>query len=356
MITLLKLNPYTGDTMAPSPNHDARKEPAIEGIVLHATADEGEEALSLTWLRSPKSRVSCHLLVDRAARVTRLVGDRQRAWHAGSSWWRGTSDVNSITIGIEIANRNDGEPYTDAQYRRVAAIVAHYCAQGLSLDDVVSHGEISGGRKTDPLGWQWDRFRLMVQEQLRPADIPPLRAPVASAPPPNGPAVSVAPTVVPSGAALSKQRAPVTTKPKPILHSRILWLNALTVLAGAGLLIGDALNLAHGVGIHPPEWVTKWALFAVGLVNIILRLRTTRPLTCSENVRSSPPEAPKRRQEEASVITTERRQQPRGNAAAAVRSGRGVVPAAGEGPLARGLPAHPSASREDGMKGSGWRP
>jgi len=97
VITLLKLSPYTGDLVAPSPNHDARKAPAIEGIVLHATEDGGDEAYSLAWLRSPKSRVSCHLLVTRGGRVTRLVGDRQRAWHAGLSNWHGTSDVNSIT-------------------------------------------------------------------------------------------------------------------------------------------------------------------------------------------------------------------------------------------------------------------
>ena len=167
MITLLQLKPYTGDVVAPSPNHGARRAPLIQGSVLHATADEGNEALTLSWMRSPKSRASCHLLVSRAGRVTRLVGDQQRAWHAGIARWRGTNDVNSITLGIELANRNDGEPFTDAQYGRVADIVAHYCRQGLSLDDVVGHWEIAAGRDADPLGWDWDRFRALVQHQLR---------------------------------------------------------------------------------------------------------------------------------------------------------------------------------------------
>jgi N-acetylmuramoyl-L-alanine amidase len=167
VITLKKLRPYTGDFVTRSPNHGARNAPVIQGIVLHATADEGDEALSLSWMRSPESRVSCHLLVSREGQVTRLVGDRQSACHADGASWRGTSDVNSVTLGIAIANRNDGEPYTDAQYGRVAEIVAHYCRQGLSLDDVVSHGEIAADRKTDPLGWDWDRFRAMVQHHLR---------------------------------------------------------------------------------------------------------------------------------------------------------------------------------------------
>src|SRR5262249_7622079 len=157
--------PFTGDVASPSPNHDARKAPGIEGIVLHATADHGEESVALGWRRSPKSGASCHLFVSRAGRVTRLVGDRVHAWHGGASWWRGTNDVNSMTLGMEIANRNDGEPYTEAQYHRVAEIVAYYCAQGLSLNDVVSHAEIAAGRKTDPFAWDWDHFRMLVQEQ-----------------------------------------------------------------------------------------------------------------------------------------------------------------------------------------------
>jgi N-acetylmuramoyl-L-alanine amidase-like protein len=283
VITLLKLSPYTGDLVAPSPNQDARNAPAIEGIVLHATADDGEESLSLSWLRSTKSRVSCHLLVNRAGRVTRLVGDRQRAWHAGLSWWKGTSDVNSITLGIEIANRNDGEPFTDAQYRRVASIVAHYCKQGLSLDDVVGHNQIAQGRKTDPLGWNWNLFRAMVQDQLWPANVLPNVAVTPSAPARRPPVVAALPAPVAVADASPKQRSAV--KPKHVLQSRTLWLNAMTVLAAGGMLAGDALDLARRVGINPPEDVIKWALFAVGVANIILRLQTSRPLTCTEDGR-----------------------------------------------------------------------
>lgn len=308
MITLLKLSPYTGDVVAPSPNHDARRAPAIEGIVLHATADQGEEANSLTWLRSPQSRVSSHLFVNRVGLVTRLVGDRERAWHAGHSTWRGTSDVNSITLGIEIANRNDGEPYTDAQYRRVSAIVAHYCRQGLSLDDVVSHGEIAESRRTDPHGWRWDRFRTMVQDQLPPAEV---SGPYAwlAAPAPERVADSSASSSTSRGVPLPKSIG-VTATPKPILRSRTLWLNVLTVLAAAGLLVNETLDLAGRVGIHLPANAIKWALLGVGIVNIILRLRTTRPLGGSQGADLMVPAALVAQSKE------ERRRRPRGIASA----------------------------------------
>jgi hypothetical protein len=281
MITLLKLRPYTGDVVAPSPNRGPRKAEAIKGIVLHGTEDSGNEALTLSWMQSPKSRVSCHLLVSRAGRVTRLVGDQQRAWHAGHSWWRGTSDVNSITLGIEIANRNDGEPFRYEQYRRVADIVAHYCRQGLSINDVVGHDQIAMGRKRDPLGWDWERFKAMVEVRTQTADdeltAPPLPEPVME----SVPAVTVA---APRVTATPVRHASISALPKRILQSRTVWVNGLMVIACIGALIGDSLDLAFRLGITLPEHVTKWALFVVGIVNIIFRLRMTQPLTCSPNV------------------------------------------------------------------------
>ena len=289
MIGLLKLSPYTGDVLAPSPNHDARSAPAIEGIVLHATADQGNEVQSVSWMRSPKSQVSCHLVVSRTGRVTRLVGDRQRAWHAGLSWWHGTDDVNSITLGIEIANRNDGEPYTDAQYSRVAEIVGHYCCQGLTLHDVVGHAEIAESRKSDPFDWDWERFRDMVRQQLLvddPPPLPPVRAAEQSV------SVNTALAPAPAPTPLPAPRARAAIPAKPLLHSRTLWLNTLTLLAAVPLFVGDTFDLAHRTGITLPPEIVKWALFVLGLLNILLRLRTSQPLTCGKDVPCPPAEWP----------------------------------------------------------------
>jgi hypothetical protein len=292
VITLLKLTPYADTELAASPNHDARKSQGIEGIILHATQDGGNEAQALEWLRAPKSGVSCHLLVSRNGLVTRLVGDRERAWHAGISWWRGTADVNSITLGIEIANRNDGEPYTDAQYRIVAEIVAHYCRQGIVLDDVISHGAVAEDRRSDPFGWDWDRFRAMVEDQLRPPGaegngrrwVPYDRRggerastgassdrSTGAEPKPQLAAMSPPKMQTPAAPAKKQQ---TTLPPKSAACACTLWLNWVTVLAAAGMLVAESLDLASSVGLTIPEEVTMWALFAVGLVNIILRLQS----------------------------------------------------------------------------------
>ena len=325
MITLRKLRPYTGDIVAPSPNQGARKAPLIQGIVLHATEDEGDESLCLSWMRSPRSRVSCHLLVSRNGRVTRLVGDQQRAWHAGVARWRGTSDVNSITLGIEIANRNDGEPYTDAQYARVADIVAHYCRQGISLDDVVSHGEIASSRRKDPFGWDWDRFRAMVQQRLRPAADASPCVQVARAPEPGTHGSAGVPAVAPHAVApAAKKRVPAIAGPKPVRYGRAGWLNGMTVLAWGGMLAAEGLDLAHRLGMTLPKDLTKWAMFAVALLNIILRWRTMRPIAFGQAAEPAPDEAPAEHAHEPPVVTRETRPQAGRRLASALRTNRGI--------------------------------
>lgn len=173
MIPFDRLQPYPADREAPSPNQGVRHASALQGVVFHATADDGNEGGSLSWMRSPQSQASCHLLVLRDGSVVRLVPDARRAWHAGAAVWRGVTDVNSITLGIEVANRNDGrEPYTDRQYARLAEIGAWYCREGLTPADFVSHAEVAPGRKTDPLGFDWNRWRREVAAQTGLASPP----------------------------------------------------------------------------------------------------------------------------------------------------------------------------------------
>lgn len=169
MITLARLLPAAADTTRQSPNCDARPSSvsAIRCVVLHATADGGHESEAEAWLCDPQSNVSAHLHVRRDGTVARLVADELRAWHAGRSWWRGSPRVNDFSLGWEIANENDGlEPYTDAQYEALARLSAHYSLQGMPLDAFVSHAEVARprGRKRDPAGFDWSRWRAQTSE------------------------------------------------------------------------------------------------------------------------------------------------------------------------------------------------
>src|SRR5437870_13068873 len=86
----------------PSPNFDERQLP-VSMIVLHYTGMPDAES-ALDRLTSPESKVSSHYLIDEDGTTYCLVDEAKRAWHAGKSRWRGITDVNSASVGLEIVN------------------------------------------------------------------------------------------------------------------------------------------------------------------------------------------------------------------------------------------------------------
>ena len=63
----------------------------------------------------------------RTAPIYRLVDESKRAWHAGKSRWRGITDVNSASVGIEIVNPGHEfgyRPFPDEQIASLIPLVA----------------------------------------------------------------------------------------------------------------------------------------------------------------------------------------------------------------------------------------
>ncbi|MFT5932368.1 MAG: hypothetical protein ACI93G_001454 [Hyphomonas sp.] len=97
--------------LAPSPNFNDRKCP-VDMLVLHYTGMETGK-VALARMRDPASEVSAHYMVWEDGRITQLVGEDKRAWHAGVSSWQGDDDLNSRSIGIEIVNGGHDVPLPD---------------------------------------------------------------------------------------------------------------------------------------------------------------------------------------------------------------------------------------------------
>ena len=136
----------------PSPNFDERTLP-ISMIVLHYTGmQDGPSALAR--LRDPEAKVSAHYLVEEDGTVCRLVDEDKRAWHAGRSHWRGITDVNAASIGIEIVNPGHEwgyRPFTDQQIDTLVPLVAAIKERhGITRGNVVGHSDIAPRRKRDP--------------------------------------------------------------------------------------------------------------------------------------------------------------------------------------------------------------
>ncbi len=139
-------------TSCPSPNFDERQLP-VSMIVLHYTGMPDAEG-ALNRLRSPDAKVSAHYLVDEAGEVFQLVDEEKRAWHSGRSYWRGITDVNSASVGIEIVNPGHEfgyRPFPDEQIASVIPLVADIKERhGIGRGNVVGHSDVAPARKEDP--------------------------------------------------------------------------------------------------------------------------------------------------------------------------------------------------------------
>ena len=146
-----------------SPNHGPRRGGGpIDMLVLHYTGMR-DTAGALDRLCDPAAQVSAHYLIEEDGTVWRLVDEALRAWHAGESFWAGESDVNSRSIGIELANPGHGpdyRPFAEAQMAALEAMAANILARHpIPPHRVLGHSDVAPGRKRDP-GELFDWRRL----------------------------------------------------------------------------------------------------------------------------------------------------------------------------------------------------
>jgi N-acetylmuramoyl-L-alanine amidase len=137
---------------APSPNFNDRRAP-VSLIVLHYTGMETGPA-ALERMRDPEAKVSAHYMVEEDGRTFQLVEEDRRAWHAGVSEWAGETDINSVSIGIEIVNggHDYGLPgFPQAQIDAVISLTKQIMVRhDIAPHRVVGHSDIAPGRKQDP--------------------------------------------------------------------------------------------------------------------------------------------------------------------------------------------------------------
>lgn len=147
----------------PSPNHGPRRGGGPVDILLLHYTDMTRAADAVERLCDPAAQVSAHYVVGEDGTVWRLVPESQRAWHAGVAWWAGEADINSRSVGIEIANPGHSHGYRRFPERQMAAVET-LCRGVLSRHPipphrVLGHSDVSPGRKIDP-GHLFDWRRL----------------------------------------------------------------------------------------------------------------------------------------------------------------------------------------------------
>ncbi len=162
----------------PSPNHGERPAFAcIDLIVLHSISlppgvyggREIEQLFTnqLDWDSHPYFgqirglQVSSHFLIRRDGELVQFVSGDARAWHAGESCWRGRTQCNDDSVGIELEGL-EGDVFEVAQYDSLV----HLCQairRRYPVCHVAGHEHIAPGRKHDPgPGFDW----LQLQRAL----------------------------------------------------------------------------------------------------------------------------------------------------------------------------------------------
>lgn len=148
-------------TGALSPNHGPRRDglrPTL--VVIHYTAMPSAAA-ARDRLCDPAAEVSAHYLLSETGEALALVPEALRAWHAGAGEWAGQGDVNSRSIGIELANPGN-QPFASAQMRALEGLLAGILARwAIPPQGVIAHSDMAPTRKADP-GPRFDWRRLAL--------------------------------------------------------------------------------------------------------------------------------------------------------------------------------------------------
>lgn len=137
-----------------SPNFGPRKDGKRPNLlILHYTGMETGEAAE-SWLANPASEVSAHYVVHEDGRIVQMVAENERAWHAGRGSWKGETDINSCSIGIEIVNCGPLLDFPDFSAPQIDAVIdlckGIVSRHGIRPERVLAHSDIAPARKIDP--------------------------------------------------------------------------------------------------------------------------------------------------------------------------------------------------------------
>jgi N-acetylmuramoyl-L-alanine amidase len=118
-------------------------------VIIHHTAQNSCEQ-TLQTFTLPRTQVSAHYVICKDGTIHHMLNDYLRAWQAGISRWGNVTDVNSVSIGIEIDN-NGFEPFTEQQINSLlillGALKKNY---SIPAANFIGHLDIAPKRKVDP--------------------------------------------------------------------------------------------------------------------------------------------------------------------------------------------------------------
>jgi N-acetyl-anhydromuramyl-L-alanine amidase AmpD len=141
----------------------------VDTIILHSICNpEAVDKFSLESIQAilKQYKVSSHYVILRDGGICRLVEEKDVAYHAGRSRLPVSPfrrELNGTSIGIELVCDPEGQP-TEAQYEAAVKLVRDIKSRH-EIKHVFGHEDVAPGRKTDPWGFDWGRFRITLDQE-----------------------------------------------------------------------------------------------------------------------------------------------------------------------------------------------
>lgn len=145
----------------------------IVAVIIHATAGSSSSG-AVSVMKQVVERASFHWLVpdedeeQHGHLVWACVPEALAAWHvrnraSHADVSEGAKRVNHWSLGVEVVNAQQNDPFSDWQLEATARIVRYCWAKYPNLVDVVSHAKLDPSRRSDPgIQFDWPRFQRLV--------------------------------------------------------------------------------------------------------------------------------------------------------------------------------------------------
>lgn len=127
-------------------------------VIIHHTAQHSTEQ-TLKTFTLVKTQVSAHYVIGRDGQTFHMLNDYLRAWHGGAARWGNVTDINSVSIGIELDN-DGAEPFQEAQLASLLKVLGSLKkTYNIPVANFIGHGDIAPTRKNDPSAlFPWQRL------------------------------------------------------------------------------------------------------------------------------------------------------------------------------------------------------
>ena len=118
-------------------------------VIIHPTAQDSLAQTVRTFTLA-HTKVSAHYVIGRKGEVLQMLNDYLRGWHAGSGRWGNITDLNSISLGIELDN-NGSEPFPEVQINALMNLLDTLKTNyNIPSANFIGHADIAPTRKNDP--------------------------------------------------------------------------------------------------------------------------------------------------------------------------------------------------------------